>query len=47
MDSLHSGPTPRGRGGSDAAFVVLARSGSSKAIEESVCLPIVPLRWRN
>lgn len=38
--NIHSGPTPRGRGGSDAAFVVLARRGSSNAIDDSVCLPI-------
>lgn len=40
VGDLHSGPTPRGRGASDAAFVVLARRGSSNAIDESVCLPI-------
>ena len=41
MGDIHSGPTPRGRGGSDAAFPVLASNGRSNAIDERVCLPIL------
>lgn len=41
MGDIHSGPTPRGRGESDAALPVLASSGRSNAIDERVCLPIL------
>lgn len=39
--NAHSGPTPRGRGASDAAFAVAVRRGRRIAIEDKLCLPIV------
>jgi hypothetical protein len=39
--NIHSGPTPRGRAGSDAASAVLAKRGSIKASEDTCFLPIL------
>jgi len=38
--NAHSGPTPRGRGGSEAALAVIDRSGRSRAIEWRCCFPM-------
>ena len=38
--NIHSGLTPRGLAGSDAASAVLARMGNIKANEETCFLPI-------
>jgi hypothetical protein len=42
--NVHSGPTPRGLDGSEAAFVVAASSGRSRESVERYLLPIVRLR---
>jgi hypothetical protein len=41
--NIHSGPTPRGRAGSDAASAVLASIGSIKARDDTCFLPIFSL----
>ena len=38
---VHSGPTPRGRGASDAAFAVSVSSGKSKETVEKLRRPIL------
>ena len=41
MCNLHSGATPRGRAGSDAASAVLTKMGRMKASEDTCFFPIL------